>query len=84
MAELGIQVLKHWPPYSPDLNPQENVWPWIEKRLRQSEQKGGTFGVFKQRLTRAAAAYPDAERLVASLAKRMRGCVDRQGAMIGK
>ena len=84
MAELGIQVLANWPAYSPDLNPQENVWPWIEKHLRDAEQMGDSIGVFKQRITRAAAAYPNAERLVASMSKRMRECVHRQGAMIGK
>ena len=84
MAELGIQVLPNWPGYSPDLNPQENVWPWIEKHVRKAERKGDTFGVFRRRLSRAAAAYPQADRLVPSMAKRMRECVERKGAMIGK
>ena len=83
-AEFGITVLPNWPAYSPDLNPQENVWPWIEKHLRKQEAAGDSFAVFKQRVSRAAAAYPDAERLVASLAARMRECIERKGAMTGR
>ncbi len=82
--ECGITVLPDWPAYSPDLNPQENVWPWIEKRLRKEEARGDTIAVFKRRLTRAAAQYPDADRLVASLAERMQECIKRKGAMIGR
>ena len=37
-----------------------------------------------ERLSRAAAAYPHADRLVPSMAKRMKECVIRKGAMIGK
>ena len=84
MTELGIQVLPNWTGYSPDLNPQENAWPWIERQLRAAERKNDTFKVFKQRITRAAAAYLDADRLVFSMAKRMRECVSRKGAMIGR
>ena len=56
----------------------------MEKHLRGAERKRDTFSVFKQRVTRAAAAYPQAERLVPSMAKRMRECLKRKGAMIGK
>ena len=55
-----------------------------EPFLRNAERKRDTFGVFRQRLSRAAAAYPHADRLVPSMAKRMKECFNRKGAMIGK
>ncbi len=38
MKEVGISVLPRWPKYSPDLNPQENIWAWAETRLRKNER----------------------------------------------
>ena len=32
MEEKGIRVFPHWPKYSPDVKPQENVWPG-QKRI---------------------------------------------------
>lgn len=30
--ELGLETLE-WPPYSPDLNPIENVWAYLNSKL---------------------------------------------------
>ena len=58
MAEFGITVLPGWPSYSPDLNPQENVWSWAEDRLRDIELDSDTFGQFQVKVMRAVSEYP--------------------------
>ena len=37
-ADYGIKPMPGWPKYSPDLNPQENVWSWAEQALRKKNR----------------------------------------------
>ena len=32
----GVKVID-WPPYSPDLNPIENIWAFMRKKIRRKE-----------------------------------------------
>lgn len=84
MSGAGIRVLPHWPKYSPDLNPQENVWAWAEERLCESERPQDSFEVFQRRAVVACNEYPFATKLVGSMAKRVRLVLERGGASIGK
>lgn len=79
--EVGIELLDSWPHYSPDLNPQENVWPWVESQLRKSECKTDTFAVFKRRLLQVGKTYPDAAKLIPSMHDRIADCLRGKGAM---
>ena len=82
MKEWGLVALPRWPAYSPDLNPQENVWPWLEKELRKREHKSDNFATFKRKLTSVVSAYPNASALVLSMHRRMAMCIKQNGDMI--
>ena len=73
-----------WPGYSPDLNPQENVWAEAEILLRQKEKSSDTFAQFQNHVLKSVAAYPHSNKLVGSMAKRMKLLVKEKGQNIGK
>ena len=80
--DLNITTLPHWPKYSPDLNPQENVWSWAEKKLRELETSSVAFPAFQQLCLKATKEYPAKAKLVGSMAKRVKMLLDRKGAML--
>lgn len=81
MAEAGIKIFDGWPGYSPDMNPQENVWAWVENELRRLENDDDPFPAWTEKLLKACRAYPAKGKLVATMAKRMKETVERKGAM---
>ena len=84
LTEVGASCLPKWPGYSPDLNPQENVWAWAEETLRDQERDKDSFEVFQKRVLKACNDYPFGGKLVGSMAKRMTLLLDKKGANIGK
>ena len=84
LADNNIKVLPGWPAHSPELNPQENVWPWAEARVRELEKSSDTFEQFGTKVLAAVRAYPSATKLITSMAKRMQDCIDNKGAAIMK
>ena len=80
----NIKCLPGWPKYSPDLNPQENVWSWSEDELRRQEADRDSFSDFQRKVLSCVNAYPEAskKKLVRSMTKRCQLCIDKQGAMI--
>ena len=80
-AEFGITVLPDWPTYSPDLNPQENVWAWVEKALRREECCTDSFVTFSKRILVVGRRYPSAKALFPSMHARIQEVLRRKGAM---
>ena len=64
LRDAGLVVLSGWPAYSPDLTPQENVWPLIKNQLRKKECTTDAFEAFKRKLKNVARQYPTGERLI--------------------
>ena len=83
MTSCKITVLPHWPKYSPDLNPQENLWAWAEPKLREKEKAKDTFASFGDKVVATALSYPvaSASKLVPSMEKRCEGVAASKGAM---
>ena len=79
-----IRVFPSWPPHSPDLNPQENVWAWAEEEVRRAEKKMDSVSTFKRRILAACKQHPSGAKLVPGMTKRMAKCIKRKGASIGK
>ena len=81
-AEKGISVLPNWPKYSPELNPQENIWPWAENALRKREQDDDTFEDFGKRCLAAVDDFPAKHKLIASMAHRIAKLIAADGGPI--
>ena len=79
LKAAGISVLPSWPPNSPDLNPQENVWSRGEPSLRKLETGQDSFEKWQKKLIPAVEMYSAPEKLVPSMADRIKQCLARDG-----
>ena len=75
------------PPYSPDLNPIENTWALLDRRMAATHPGGWEGEKSFRRRVRNAVCWLNANRsdelgnMVASMPKRMKMCIERKGAM---
>ena len=83
MRRHGVRLLQQWPSHSPDLNPQETVWAWAQRKLRKTEKRHDSLATFKRRIVDAARRYPSSAKLVPSMAHRVAKCLKRKGANLG-
>ena len=86
MAKANVSAFPDWSGYSPDINPQDNVWAWAENDVRAHEKNSDSFEMFQKRVLKSTRSYPMAyaKRLEPGMAKRMKKLLDRQGGNIGK
>jgi hypothetical protein len=52
----SIKLLKGWPPHSPDLSPIENMWAWVDRKVKAEGCK--TFEDFIKKLQELTSSVP--------------------------
>lgn len=80
MEASNIDVMK-WPAQSPDINPIENAWAFLKKRVRERSTNCTTADDLFQVLCEEWLSIPDAYflSLVRSMPKRARALIDNKG-----
>jgi hypothetical protein len=75
----SVQLLKNWPPNSPDLSPIENAWAHVQATVNAAGCKD--FDEFQATLLKAWKELDISvvKGLMASLPTRLKACVDKEG-----
>jgi hypothetical protein len=75
----NITVLPKWPPNSPDLNPIENIWACVQRKV--NARGCSTFELFKQAVIEELAAVPQQQisNLYASMPRRINAVISSKG-----
>jgi hypothetical protein len=76
----GVQALD-WPPYSPDLNPIENVWSYLKMQLRKLPNRPQNLIQLHDAVSVAWDGVPQSyiRNLYESMPQRMRDCIKAHG-----
>ena len=79
-SKHGASVLKSWPPNSPDLNPIENLWAWVGRKVERLGCK--TFAEFKEEVIWHVENPPQwlLKRLIGSMKRRLEVVKHSKGA----
>lgn len=74
-----MKVVPNYPPHSPDLNPIENVWSWVQRKVQQ--KACATFEEFKHEVIKTFKELPKQmiDNLYGSMVKRMAAVVQNGG-----
>ena len=76
----GIKVID-WPPYSPDLNPIENIWAFMKKQLEG--KRFATINQLKNKLYDIWESFDEGmvERYTMSIYNRIKACIESNGCL---
>lgn len=83
LSELHVNVMD-WPPYSPDINPIENIWAILKRRLRCYDEEADCHQTLWQRIVRIwfDITADELAPYYASMPERMQAIVDAGGGPI--
>jgi transposase len=83
LQQHGIRVVAKWPGNSPDLNPIENLWGWMKKKIYQRDVH--TVDELKQAIREVWEEVPDdmLSKLMCSMPSRLQRVVQYNGDYIG-
>lgn len=78
----AIQLLLKWPPNSPDLNPIENLWSWIQAEA--NEKACNTLAEYKQAVQDLLKAVPKSmvHNMINNMPKRIAEVIKLKGEKI--
>ncbi len=73
-----------WPPKSPDLNPMENIWGWLSRRVYSGKPAYSDLESLKNAIFQAWDEIPDEllDSLIDSMPKRMKEVIEQRGNSI--
>jgi transposase len=75
----GVEVLEGWPAYSPDLNPIENMWALLNRRVSERHPRTAEDLLLAVRASWASIPQTDVNALCLSFQNRVTECVEKNG-----